>query len=574
MIRTLTFYIAKDLVKVTVLAGLMLTLLFTTIAIIEPLREKGLSSTQALQFFGYTMPVMVSLMLPIAALFAATIVYGRFAQDNELMASSASGISTWALMRPALWLAVIVSLVTLVLGFYVAPRMLYASQPAINNNLKNIFYHKLASEGHMRQDRYIVYADRVDMNGDWVEVTGLVMIDTTKPEDPLCMVASNARVDFPARCDVETGRTERYFLFEPNGATVFRQDGAAAGDAERAQMERGQLPGSVEDEPRFFDWDQLCQTWANPQRNPSIVQEMVKIRRQVCLQKIYADIVSTVASQHRYDKLSETLAGNVPQFDESLVIEAHEAKLQDHDRGILLTPQIVTTQPAAGAGDDKHTIVARIYERNKGLKQEIRASSARITGAWDEGRDCPVLSVTLLDAFVRSPGSRLDAFRHPKYDLLAFKAPCDIRQEMEGMTLDDLYNARQKPSQYSASVVDLLDKLDRNVVKRLKSRVLAEMHQRPAYAVDCFLMVMIGAALGLLLRGGQVLAAFAISAIPAFVALMMLFMGRQLIGNAYSVSSRKAFVMDPQLWGAISIWGGAAALAIAMGYLYLVRLRR
>ena len=59
---------------------------------------------------------MVSLTLPIAALFAATIIYGRFSQDNELMACRASGICTLSLLRPAVWLGVVVSIVTRILA--------------------------------------------------------------------------------------------------------------------------------------------------------------------------------------------------------------------------------------------------------------------------------------------------------------------------------------------------------------------------------------------------------------------------------------------------------------------------
>ena len=99
--KTLHRYLGIELARVTGLALVAFTLVLTVFAIIEPLRKEGLSGSQAMVLFVFTVPILLSLTLPIAALFAASIVYGRFSQDNELLASRASGISTLTLLRPA-----------------------------------------------------------------------------------------------------------------------------------------------------------------------------------------------------------------------------------------------------------------------------------------------------------------------------------------------------------------------------------------------------------------------------------------------------------------------------------------
>ena len=83
MIRTLQMYLGRELAKVTLLALASFTLVMTVFAIIEPLRKQGLAGEQVVSLVAFTLPVMLSFTLPIASLFAATIVYGRFAQDNE-----------------------------------------------------------------------------------------------------------------------------------------------------------------------------------------------------------------------------------------------------------------------------------------------------------------------------------------------------------------------------------------------------------------------------------------------------------------------------------------------------------
>jgi len=109
LLKTLHGYLARDLMRVTGMALVAFTLLMTVLAIMEPLRKQGLATSEVASLFIYTLPVMLSLTLPFAALFAATIVYGRFAQDREMLACNASGISKVVLLKPAIVLGIIVT---------------------------------------------------------------------------------------------------------------------------------------------------------------------------------------------------------------------------------------------------------------------------------------------------------------------------------------------------------------------------------------------------------------------------------------------------------------------------------
>ena len=123
MLKTLHSYLLKDLLKVSLLSLVAITLLMSVLVIIQPLRKLGLAGEQLLQLFLYTIPVMLSLTRPIATLFAGTLVYGRFSQDNELLAAKASGISALSLLRPALGMGVVVTLLSLAMINVVAPRL-------------------------------------------------------------------------------------------------------------------------------------------------------------------------------------------------------------------------------------------------------------------------------------------------------------------------------------------------------------------------------------------------------------------------------------------------------------------
>jgi lipopolysaccharide export LptBFGC system permease protein LptF len=112
----------------------------------------------------------------------------------------------------------------------------------------------------------------------------------------------------------------------------------------------------------------------------------------------------------------------------------------------------------------------------------------------------------------------------------------------------------------------MVNDLHGKLLPKLLGKVAAEMHWRIAYAVCCLLMVLIGAAMGLILRGGQILAAMAISAVPAALVIVLLLAGKELIHNPK--------VTWGYVLGVAIIWGGVGLMAAAVGYLYAVPMRR
>ena len=48
------------------LALVAFTLVMTVFAVIEPMRKQGLTGQQVLSLFGYTIPIMLTLTMPIA----------------------------------------------------------------------------------------------------------------------------------------------------------------------------------------------------------------------------------------------------------------------------------------------------------------------------------------------------------------------------------------------------------------------------------------------------------------------------------------------------------------------------
>src|SRR4030042_2796014 len=116
MFFTLHRYIFRELMKVFIPSAVALTVMLSLGSVLRPIQEYGVGPRQVVHLMGYFLPITLTFVLPMAALFAATLVYGRFASDNELDACRASGIGLWTTIYPGLVLAILVAIATLLLS--------------------------------------------------------------------------------------------------------------------------------------------------------------------------------------------------------------------------------------------------------------------------------------------------------------------------------------------------------------------------------------------------------------------------------------------------------------------------
>src|SRR5438105_2265416 len=121
MSQTLFYYIFKDLIKFFGLTSGALAGIMSFGGLLRPLTQHGLDASQVGRMLMYFMPAMSTYSLPIAALFATTMVYGRLSADNELTAMRAGGISYWAIATPALLLGLVVAIASLLLLCFLVP---------------------------------------------------------------------------------------------------------------------------------------------------------------------------------------------------------------------------------------------------------------------------------------------------------------------------------------------------------------------------------------------------------------------------------------------------------------------
>jgi len=535
VIKTLHGYLARDLAKVTALALAAFTLLMTIFAIMEPLRKEGLGASQALLLAAYTVPIMLSLTLPVAALFAAAIVYGRFSQDNELMACRASGISTLTLLKPALALGGVVTIISMLLSGLVTPRMAELVETSVKANVRTIAYRQLRTRPYADYGQYVIHADAVDEDQD--VIYGLVVAKTKPRDDVALVVAPRALVKFTEQDgatfvtfylqDVALARTSEYTIVEAASHPPITQE----------------IPSLAKEEPSWYTWNELLAMLENPLRNSRIRRYL----REEVVQKLCGDLLMRrIAAAIRRD---EPYAG---LRDAQYAYEIRAGEIRPLSDGAVTL-----------GGAPNQPVEITIYRAGEDTPyQQVSAGEARVVTARSElSRDWYVTLEALEDVTVLPlTESRVVPQRRTSWTVGQLPLPGDVVAEARAIPLMEIL---RDPSSVTddAKIIDDIDRLKHRSIRRLISRIKAEMHMRAAYSLSCLLMVALGAALGLIFRGGQVVSAFAITVVPASLVIVMMLMGKQMVTNP-DVSA---------YWGLVTIWAGILLLAAGdVGvYLYL-----
>ena len=164
---TMHSYVLRELLKTFGLALATLTVLFTMGGgVYNVLRFEGFSAGDVVGFLPILVPIVVTLTMPMAALFAATMVYGRLAADNELTACRAAGINIHRLFVSAVLLSVFVALFTLLMGSFVIPGFMRKLDDFARANLRDLVAQQLQYKGFIHRgrtgdDRYTITAERV-----------------------------------------------------------------------------------------------------------------------------------------------------------------------------------------------------------------------------------------------------------------------------------------------------------------------------------------------------------------------------------------------------------------------------
>jgi lipopolysaccharide export system permease protein len=157
------------------------------------------------------LPQFFQLVLPIAMFSAVVFSYNKMQGDSELVVMRATGLSSWALARPALILAMAATAGAYAISLFFAP-LAHSAFKDLQFQIRNEFTNVLLREGVFTNvgDKMTVYIRQRESSG---ELLGVMVHDERDPKSQVTMVAERGALvsteDGPKVIMVNGNRQER-----------------------------------------------------------------------------------------------------------------------------------------------------------------------------------------------------------------------------------------------------------------------------------------------------------------------------------------------------------------------------
>jgi len=186
----ITRYILGQLVVATLFVTLGLTFaiwLTQSLRLIDYIVNRGLPASTFLTFVGLLLPSFLGVVLPVSCFVAALFVYHKLAMDSEMVVMRAAGLSQLQLARPAIILAIMVTVCVYAISLYFLP-LSFRNFKDLQNSFRNDFSTVLLQEGVFTAltDDITVFVRERSADG---ELRGILVHDARDPKKPVTMMA-------------------------------------------------------------------------------------------------------------------------------------------------------------------------------------------------------------------------------------------------------------------------------------------------------------------------------------------------------------------------------------------------
>jgi lipopolysaccharide export LptBFGC system permease protein LptF len=463
----------------------------------------------------------------MAALFAAALIYGRFASDNEFDACRASGISLMTLIYPGLCLAIIVAITTLILSFHVVPAFVHRAEKAIKANAKQILFRNIQRKGYYKLPDvdFRIYADQAVPADD--TLGGVVVIESEGADITKLITAKAAKIVF-----ADIGKAV-------NKVTVVAQEAYQIDD--RGQAYSRQLPVSgrfeslLADSIKFQKIEQIKEIKIDMMNFSPIRQLALKTRAQL-------------AAELLAEAIAQTIAGDGDGY----------YRLMGEDRIVIFSAGRCVAKPPKAEKKDKNkppiielSGTVKLSEYDK-VRQELICHWESIDGIIqfdDNEPGSPLEMVLYSPSWQRGDGLTGLATRHVIRNIVLPEA---IEQKLAGGNLlEKLLDVELVLATPKSGLIDLQESLKAKI-ESTTNEISSEIHSRLVLGLGCTTLILIAIALGIIYRGGHLLSAFGTSAIPAGVLVVFILAGKDLTKNP----------AVPATVGIAVMWSGLIVLSV------------
>jgi len=508
-----------------VLAAVALTLILSLGSILRPVQEYGVGPRQVIHLMGYFLPITLTFVLPMSALFAGALVYGRFAGDNEFDACRASGISLLTMVYPGLALAVTVAVANLLLSFHVMPTFVHLAENSLKNNAKQILFRNIQRNRYytLPDSRYLIYADQADLQHN--TLSGVVSVELKDYGIGTIITSEGAKVNFRSR--------DRFDEVQISAFNAHQMSDVDEGGAKSLTItkEFGSLLG---DDIKFKKIDEMKRIQADLMQFKPIDKLARDTFAQLTIELLARDIKTRTAGSINsfYELLGST---------NSVRFTARQCKAQDEEEVEL-------------SGNVK------VIEYDTDSKQVLRTLRCERASLHIEGNKlAPTLTMDIYNA--REEGSGTIIGRPIVRGLLppqAVEAIANKFRTENGESLQPEMLATPLSGMKPSLELSILQNTLRRKIQKTFVQIKAETHSRLVFGIGCVSMIMIGIGLGIVKKGGHLLSAFGASCVPSAVLVVCIMSGKHITENLGS----------QDVSGIALMWGGLAFLSLLAVVIY------
>ncbi len=187
-------YIAKAIFYPFISLSFILTSLVWITHILKflPLLDKGISSVDFFKVIILVVPSLFFMISPLISVISVIYVYNKLQEDRVLIILKASGLSNFAITKPALIVATFITLVSYYVSLYLTPlsysKLKYELHDFRENYVSNIIVEKTFN--HL--SKYItIYVEKKNADGS---LKGIVLFDNKAPKNHSVLFANSGKV--------------------------------------------------------------------------------------------------------------------------------------------------------------------------------------------------------------------------------------------------------------------------------------------------------------------------------------------------------------------------------------------
>lgn len=537
--RTLFWYLFRDLVRIFLLAAVVLAAIMSLGGLLRPLTRFGLDAGQVMQMWLYLMPAMMTYSMPVAAVFATSMVYGRLTADNELTACRAAGISYRSVLAPAVGMGILASVISLVFLSFVVPYFFLQGERVIYTNVAKYIASDIERrhEFSMGRGKPAIFAQEAYIppesgkNGEQVAVLKRPMIVSypKSGEHVPKTFAMAEQVTLYIRHGEDNAVEVSGVL---KGVTQFHRVMGSRPEVGIGQTEFGPitLPALMTQQVKFMNVLQLKDLAIAPEGTSRVKEAIKSFIESEQQQAFYRSITDALAAARGTGFVSDRFTLSAPGAKSSLT-----GKQGDH---LLVEagdkPLVVTIRQPG--------LPSRVYEARK----------LEIFADMDNANSEVQVTFELSDVAIRVGTDLIQKALDTQYYTVAMS---DELRDMKSRKVTDYLKEEGVPAEQAKL------RLARQRMIAV-NEVVTEMHSRASYGLSCLVLVLVGAVLGMQFKSGDFLTAFSVSVLPALLTITL------VVSGAQSATDVPNTLRNPLAFGLVLIWIGNAIAAGLVVWLF------